>query len=76
MMIDKDEAARMILSVSQACADGYKRNISQSNTEHENDVAEKCAIAASNTGRFLLQALGYSSEEIKSIVAGQASRDP
>lgn len=66
-MIDRDEVARMVVTVSRNHADGYKRNISEFNTERENEIAEKCSIAASNTGFFLLQALGFSGDEIKAL---------
>jgi hypothetical protein len=65
MMLDREELARKIVEVSRDHADGYRRNISQFNTAHENEVAERCATAASNTGWFLLKALGYSDDEIK-----------
>lgn len=70
MQIDayRDELGRKIAEVARNCADAYKRNISQSNTTHENDVHEKCAIAASNTGWFLLTALGYSNDQIKQFM--------
>lgn len=68
--MDRDELGRKIVETSRACADGYKRNISQHNTDHENDVAEKCSIAASNTGWFLLKALGYSDDEMKVLLRG------
>jgi hypothetical protein len=60
----REDFARIALDTAQAAADGYKRNISQFNTEHENDVAEKCAIAASNTGYFILISLGFTPREI------------
>jgi hypothetical protein len=68
-MLDREELGRKIVEVSRDHAAGYKRNISQFNTAHENDAAEKCAIAASNTGWFLLKALGYSDEEMKALIA-------
>lgn len=57
--MDREDLGLKIYEVARSCADGYRRNISQHNTEAENDAAEKCACAASNTGYFLLQALGY-----------------
>jgi hypothetical protein len=76
-MIDKDEVARVIVVVSRNHAEGYRRAISSEwRTEQENDVSEKCACAASNMGVFLLQALGYSSDEIRSLIAGQPAGEP
>jgi hypothetical protein len=66
-MLDREALGRKIVQVASDHAAGYERNISDSNTERENDTAKKCAIAASNTGYFLLKALGYSEEEIKSF---------
>lgn len=65
--MDRDELARKIVEVSESCREGYRRNISQFNTAHENETAERCACAASNTGWFLLKALGYSDEEMKAL---------
>lgn len=70
MMLDRDALARKIIEVSSSCRDGYKRNVNRFNTVHENETAERCAIAASNTGYFLLLALDYSNEEIKSYTRG------
>ena len=68
------EAARWalglkILDAAQAHAEGYRRAISQFNTARENGESERCAIAASNTGWFILQALGFSSDYIKRLKA-------
>lgn len=54
-----------IIRVSREHADGYRRGITQFNTAHENEVAERCANAASNTAWFLLKDLGYKDDEIK-----------
>jgi hypothetical protein len=76
-MLNREELGRKIVEVSQNHADGYRRAIGQYRTEQENDVSEKCACAASNTGFFLLQALGYSNEEIKAFRdPGQGGLDP
>ena len=65
---DRDGLARKIAEVSRNHADGYIRALTSFSTEAERDVAEKCAIAASNTGWFLMNALGYSNEEIRQAV--------
>jgi Holliday junction resolvasome RuvABC DNA-binding subunit len=65
---DRDGLARKIVEVSRDHADGYKRAITSFSTEAEKDIAEKCACAASNTGWWLLTALGYSNEEIRRAV--------
>lgn len=67
-MIDRNEIGRKIINVSQGCADGYRRNISQFNTAHENETAERCACAASNTGYFLLEAFGFSKDERQALM--------
>lgn len=62
---NREALAIKIVEVSKSMADGYRRNISQFSTVAENDVSEKCACAASNTGFFILQALGFSNDDIK-----------
>jgi hypothetical protein len=64
MMLDREELGRKIYQVARDHSEGYRRNISQFNTAVENETAEKCACAASNTGFFLLQALGYTKEDM------------
>ena len=66
--MDLKDIGRKVVEASQACADGYRRNISQFNTAAENDTEEKCSIAASNTGWFILQALGLTNEEKRELV--------
>lgn len=62
---DRDGMARKIAEVSRDHANGYMRALTSFSTEAERDVAAKCAVAASNTGYFLMQSLGYSNEEIR-----------
>ena len=71
-MLERMELGRKIVETSRDHAAGYTRNISQFNTAHENETAERCAGAASNTGWFLLKALGYSEEEMKSLIRDAA----
>lgn len=66
-MLEREAVCRMIYETSQACADGYRRNISDINTDEQNRTAEQCAIAASNTGYFTLHSLGFSPEEIRGM---------
>ncbi len=54
-----------IAEVAQSHAEAYRRNIAQDKTSSENETSEKCACAASNTGFFMLSALGYSTDDIK-----------
>lgn len=68
------EAARWelglkILETAQSCAEGYRRSMSQFNTASENSESEKCAIAAANTGWFILESLGFSADYIKRLKA-------
>lgn len=70
-MID-DAIAQKILETAISVSDGYRRNISTWNTDAENDTSEKCARAASNTGFFILESLGYSSEQIREMKRGRA----
>lgn len=68
--MDRDLVGRKVMEVSQLCADGYTRAISeQFQTEAEREANRKCAIAASNTGHFILEALGFSKEEIRLLRA-------
>lgn len=66
-MMDRDALGKKIIDASKSIRDGYTRNVSQFNTAHENEIAERCATAASNTGYFILQALGYSNDEIRAL---------
>jgi hypothetical protein len=63
--LGRDVLARKIIETSDDCRQSYMRNVSQFNTAHENEMAERCANAASNTGYHLLRALGYSDDEMK-----------
>jgi hypothetical protein len=51
------DVARAILEVSQSVAEGYR----------DAESAE-CAIAASNTGFFILQELGFTFDEIRRML--------
>lgn len=68
-MLDRDELGRKIMETSQTMASGYERAISEFQADTDNDANRKCAVAASNTGWFILQALGFSTEEIKALAA-------
>lgn len=74
---NREALAQKVVEVSKSCADGYRRNISQFNTANENTTAERCACAASNTGFFILQALGYSSDDIRRFASavGQSTKE-
>jgi hypothetical protein len=61
----REELGRKIIEVSQICAEGYGNAISQFQTPDEQEANRKCAIAASNTGYFILEALGFDKEEIQ-----------
>lgn len=66
--MDRDEVGRKVMETSQAVAEGYTRAISeQFQTEPEQDANRKCSIAASNTGYFILQALGFTKPEIQAL---------
>lgn len=64
----KDEIGQKIMETSQVLSEGYTSAISEHfSTEAEREASSKCAIAASNTGYFILQALGFSTEEIRAL---------
>lgn len=63
--MDREEVGRKVMETSQACSEGYTRAISNFQSAAENEASSKCAIAASNTGYFILQSLGFSNEEIR-----------
>lgn len=66
----KDEIGRKVMEVSQVCAEGYTRAISEVfQTEAQREASSQCAIAASNIGYFILQSLGFSKEEIRVLRA-------
>jgi hypothetical protein len=62
--LNREELGLKIYEVARDVAEGYNRNVSQHNTVPENDTAEKCAVAASNTGFFILTALGYTKTDL------------
>jgi replicative DNA helicase len=69
-MMTKDEIGRKVMEVSQICSEGYTNAISQQfQTEAEQEANRKCAIAASNTGYFILQSLGFDKDEIASLAS-------
>ena len=74
-MITREELGLKITETTQVMADGYRLAISQFQTEAEQDSNEKCAIAVSNAGYFILQSLGFSHEEIKALFEGYRNRD-
>lgn len=56
----REQIGRKVMEVSQICSEGYTNAISeQFQTEAEREANRKCAIAASNTGIFILEALGF-----------------
>lgn len=64
----REALGRKIMEVSQMCSEGYTNAISeQFQTPAEQEANRKCAIAASNTGVFILGALGFDSDEIRTI---------
>lgn len=65
--MDRDEVGRKVMETSQGVCDGYKRTITSFSTDAERDTNEKCAAAASNTGYFILQALGFTKDEIRAL---------
>lgn len=68
--MEREEVARMVLTVAQQCAAGYRRNATSFDPPEAHDVAEKCAIAASNTGYFILIAMGFLPKEILQLKNG------
>jgi hypothetical protein len=54
------EIIRKIVEVSLVVADGYR-------SEGMDECDEHCAIAANNTGVFILQALGLTEREISAL---------
>lgn len=69
MDMTKDEIGKKVMETSQGMASGYVRSISQFQTDAENEANRKCAVAASNTGWFILKSLGFSTEEIEALAA-------
>lgn len=64
----REAIGRKIMEVSQVCSEGYTNAISeQFQTPAEQDANRKCANAASNTGYFILQALGFDKDEIRTL---------
>lgn len=62
--LNREQLGMKIYEVARNHADAYERALTSFSTEQEKDVAKKCACAASNTGYFLLQALGYEKSEM------------
>jgi hypothetical protein len=70
---ERADLAIKIVEVMTACRDGYRDNIRPSKSDQDNEIAKQCAIAASNTGYFILKALGYTSEEIRALADRETS---
>lgn len=66
----REALGRKIMEVSQICSEGYINAISEHfMTPAEQAANAKCAVAASNTGYFILEALGFDKDEIQSIAS-------
>ena len=73
--MDRNEVGRKIVEVSQVCSEGYMRSFdSHFRTETERAADSASATAASNTGWFILEALGFSVEERRALVAEYRKR--
>lgn len=66
--MERDDVARAVVGVTQSLADGHRNGITQFSTNETRETAEACAIAVSNAGVFILQQLGFSTDEIKERV--------
>lgn len=60
-------SATLVYQTSQTMAKGYRDAVNQFSTDAEREIAEKCAAAASNTGFFILEAMGYSTKEMQAL---------
>ena len=59
-----EEAAKIVKRVSENCASAYRRKDGKDYAVAEDQRLEDCAVACSNTGYFILSALGLSHKEI------------
>jgi Holliday junction resolvasome RuvABC DNA-binding subunit len=76
MTFDRAEVGRKVVETSQNCSEGYMRSFSsQFRTPEDQARDSAAATAASNTGVFILEGLGFSQEEIRDLIA-QFRRDP
>ncbi len=62
---DRERLGKLIVQVSRDHAEGYRRSITQWDDKARRTAAENCANAASNTGWFILKALGFSDDKIR-----------
>lgn len=63
--MDRDDVAKLVIETTQVMADGYRGGVTKFSTPEAHDKAEACATAVSNSGVFILQAIGLSMDEIK-----------
>jgi hypothetical protein len=71
--LDRDEVGRKIIETSQEVSAGYRRNI-QDGAFSSNEKHDACAIAASNTGYWILQSLGFDQSEIAELIENRGQR--
>jgi hypothetical protein len=68
--LDREEVGRKIVETSQICSEGYMRSFASHFRTHEDRARDSAAAtAASNTGVFILEAIGFSKEEVRSLLA-------
>ena len=62
--LSRDELGLKIYEIASNHADGYRRAVTNFSADIEKETSEKCACAASNTGYFILKALGYTKDDM------------
>lgn len=66
--VSLDAVADLVVETTQTMADGYRSNVTSVSSDDQIDRAQACAVAVSNAGVFVLQAMGFSMDEIKALV--------
>lgn len=70
-LTDRSAVGRKVLETSRVIAQGYRDPLPPVAADFDPVKAEACAIAANNTGYFILQTLGFSHDEIRALTADQ-----
>jgi hypothetical protein len=70
MWMDRLDVGRKVVETSQVLSEGYMRAFSEQFSTKEQQAANSaCATAAANAGWFILEALGFSVEERRDLIA-------
>ena len=67
--LDRQKVGEVVLETALMLAQGYRDAVTTFDDEARRETSARCAVAAHNTGWFILKALGFSKEEIEKLGA-------